>query len=261
MGLAAIGLDLVFGYGGMISFGHAAFLGVGAYAVGILASYGIAEGLLALPVAVACAALAGLIIGALSIRTSGVFFIMITLAFAQMLYYVAIGLEAFGGDNGMPLKLPTTIGGTLDLSKPQLLYWVALACVLATLYLGGKVVRSEFGLALRAIRDNEQRMQTLGYATYRYKVVAYTVSGGICGLAGALLANVDSYVGPSMFHWFTSGLLMVMVILGGQGTLIGPLLGALVYVVLEEALSQLTEHWMVIFGPLLIVIVLLRNRG
>jgi branched-chain amino acid transport system permease protein len=161
----------------------------------------------------------------------------------------------------MPLKLPTTIGGTLDLSKPQLLYWVALACVLATLYLGGKVVRSEFGLALRAIRDNEQRMQTLGYATYRYKVVAYTVSGGICGLAGALLANVDSYVGPSMFHWFTSGLLMVMVILGGQGTLIGPLLGALVYVVLEEALSQLTEHWMVIFGPLLIVIVLLRNRG
>jgi branched-chain amino acid transport system permease protein len=261
MGLAAIGLDLVFGYGGMISFGHAAFLGVGAYAVGILASYGIAEGLLALPVAVACAALAGLIIGALSIRTSGVFFIMITLAFAQMLYYVAIGLEAFGGDNGMPLKLPTTIGGTLDLSKPQLLYWVALACVLATLYLGGKVVRSEFGLALRAIRDNEQRMQTLGYATYRYKVVAYTVSGGICGLAGALLANVDSYVGPSMFHWFTSGLLMVMVILGGQGTLIGPLLGALVYVVLEEALSQLTEHWMVIFGPLLVVIVLLRNRG
>ena len=261
MGLAAIGLDLVFGYGGMISFGHAAFLGVGAYAVGILATYGIAEGLLALPVAVACAALAGLIIGALSIRTSGVFFIMITLAFAQMLYYVAIGLEAFGGDNGMPLKLPTTIAGTLDLSRPQLLYWVALACVLVTLVLGRRLVRSEFGLALRAIRDNERRMQTLGYATYRYKLVAYTLSGAICGLAGALLANVDSYVGPSMFHWFTSGLLMVMVILGGQGTLIGPLLGALFYVVLEEALSQATEHWMVIFGPVLILIVLLRSRG
>jgi branched-chain amino acid transport system permease protein len=261
MGLAAIGLDLVFGYGGMISFGHAAFLGVGAYAVGILASYGIAEGLVSLPVAVAGAALAGLVTGALSIRTTGIFFIMITLAFAQMFYYLAIALEAFGGDNGMPLKLPTTIAGTLDLSEPRVLYWVALGCVLGALVLCRRVVRSPFGLALRGTRDNERRMQTLGYATQRYKLAAYTLSGAICGLAGGLLANVDSYVGPSMFHWFTSGLLMIMVILGGQGTLVGPLLGALLYVVLEEALSQLTEHWMVIFGPLLILVVLLRRRG
>jgi len=260
MGLAAIGLNLAFGYGGMISFGHAAFLGVGAYAVGILATYGIAEGLVSLPVAVACAALAGLVTGALSIRTSGIFFIMITLAFAQMFYYIAIGLEPFGGDNGMPLKLPTVIAGNLDLSKPQTLYWVALACVLATLFLLHRLVRSEFGLALRGIRDNERRMRTLGYATHRHKLLAYTLSGAICGLAGALLANVDSYVGPPMFHWFTSGLLMIMVILGGQGTLIGPLLGALLYVVLEEALSQVTEHWMVIFGPLLVLVVLLRRR-
>jgi branched-chain amino acid transport system permease protein len=261
MGLAAIGLDLAFGYGGMISFGHAAFLGVGAYAVGILATYGIAEGLLSLPLAVACAALAGLVTGALSIRTSGIFFIMITLAFAQMFYYVAIGLEPFGGDNGMPLKRPTVIANALDLSRPQVLYWVALACVAATLLLAHRLMKSEFGLALRAIRDNERRMQTLGYATHRYKLVAYTLSAAICGLAGTLLANVDSYVGPSMLHWFVSGLLMVMVILGGQGTLAGPLLGALLYVVLEEALSGVTEHWMVIFGPLLVVVVLLRSRG
>ena len=153
------------------------------------------------------------------------------------------------------------IAGSLDLSQPKTLYWVALACVLATLYLGQRFVKSEFGLALRGIRDNERRMQTLGYATQRHKLVAYTLSGAICGLAGALLVNVDSYVGPSLFHWFTSGLLMIMVILGGQGTLVGPLLGALAYVVLEEALSQVTEHWMVIFGPLLVLVVLLRRRG
>jgi branched-chain amino acid transport system permease protein len=261
MGLAAIGLDLVFGYGGMMSFGHAAFLGVGGYAVGILAVYGISEGLVALPIALVCAAIAGYITGALSVRASGIFFIMITLAFAQMFYYLAIGLERFGGDNGMPLKLPTVIAGSLDLSSPKVLYGVALACVLATLYILHRFLKSHFGLALRGIRDNERRMQTLGYATHRHKLAAYTLSGAICGLAGALLANVDSYVGPSMFHWFTSGLLMIMVILGGQGTLVGPLLGALVYVVLEEALSQVTEHWMVIFGPLLILVVLLRRRG
>ena len=141
------------------------------------------------------------------------------------------------------------------------LYWTALVCVAAALYLGQRFVNSEFGLALRGIRDNERRMQTLGYATQRHKLVAYTLSGAICGLAGALLVNVDSYVGPSLFHWFTSGLLMIMVILGGQGTLVGPLLGALAYVVLEEALSQVTEHWMVIFGPLLVLVVLLRRRG
>jgi branched-chain amino acid transport system permease protein len=261
MGLAAIGLDLVFGYGGMISFGHAAFLGVGAYAVGILATYGIAEGLVALPLAFGAAALAGLVTGALSIRTAGIFFIMITLAFAQMFYYLAISLEAFGGDNGMPLKQPTVLAGAVDLSDPRVLYWVSLGCVLAALLACRAVVTSPFGLALRGIRDNERRMQTLGYATQRYKLAAYALSGGICGLAGALLANVDSYVGPAVFHWFTSGLLMIMVILGGQGTLVGPLLGAAGYVVVEEALSQVTEHWMAIFGPLLVLVVLLRRRG
>ena len=220
-----------------------------------------AEGLLVLPVAVCVAALAGALTGAASIRSSGIFFIMITLAFAQMFYYVAIALEAFGGDNGMPLSAPTVLAGSAMLSRPAVLYWVALACVAATLFLARRLVASEFGLALRAARDNERRMQLLGYPTERYKLAAYTLSAAICGLAGALLANVDSYVGPSMFHWFTSGLLMIMVILGGQGTLVGPLIGALVYVVLEEALSQLTVHWMVIFGPLLVLVVFLRSRG
>ena len=261
MALAAIGLDLAFGYAGMMSFGHAAFLGLGTYAVGILAGYGVVEGLVVLPVAIGVAALAGALTGAASIRASGIFFIMITLAFAQMFYYVAISLEAFGGDNGMPLKAPTVIAGSATLSQPAVLYWVALACVAATLFLARRLMASQFGLALRATRDNERRMQLLGYPTRRYKLAAYTLSAAICGLAGALLANVDSYVGPSTFHWFTSGLLMIMVILGGQGTLIGPLIGALVYVVLEEVLSQLTVHWMVIFGPLLVLAVLVRSRG
>ena len=261
MGLAAVGLDIVFGYGGMISFGHAAFLGVGAYTVGILAAFGIAEGLVALPAALFLAALVGLATGALSIRTSGIFFIMITLAFAQMFYYVAIALERFGGDNGMPLARSTVIAGSLDLSRPNVLYWVTLACLVVTLVLARRFVTSRAGLVLRGIRDNERRMQTLGYATHRHKLLAYALSGAVCGLAGALLANVDAYVGPGMFHWFTSGLLMIMVILGGQGTLVGPLLGALVYLVMEESLSQVTEHWMVIFGPLLLLVVLLRRHG
>ena len=261
MGVAAIGLDLVFGFGGMISFGHAAFLGIGAYAVGILAAGGVSEGLIAIPAAVGCAALAGLAIGALSVRTSGIFFIMITLAFAQMFYYLAIGLEPFGGDNGMPLKAPTVIAGQIDLSNPKALYWAALSVVLIALGLVRRLVKSEFGLTLRGIRDNERRMRILGYPVQRYKLAAFTVSGALCGLAGALLANVDAYVGPSIIHWFTSGLLMIMVILGGQGTLVGPLLGALLYVVLEEALSGVTEHWMVIFGPLLVIVVLIARHG
>ena len=261
IGIAAIGLDLVFGYAGMISFGHAAFVGVGAYAIGILAAHGISEGLFVLPAAIVMAALAALVIGALSVRTSGVFFIMITLAFAQMLYYLAIGLEPYGADNGMPLKNPTRIAGVLDLSRPAVLFYVTLAATVIVVLLGRRFVGSEFGLALRGIRDNERRMATLGYATYRYKLAAFALSGAVCGLGGALLTNVDAYVGPTTFHWFLSGLLMVIVILGGQGSLVGPLLGALGYVLLEEALSSLTVHWMVLFGPVLVLVVLFTRHG
>ena len=261
MGIAALALNLVFGYGGMISFGHAAFLGVGAYAVGILASHGIAEGLVALPLALVAAALAGLVIGALALRTTGIFFIMITLAFAQMLYYLSIGLEDYGGDNGMPLASPTRIVGLLNLSNPLHLYYTGLATLAAVYLLGRAFVTSEFGLAVMGMRDNERRMRNLGYPTYRYKVVAFTLSAALCGLSGALLANADAYVGPTNLHWFMSGLLMIMVILGGQGSLIGPVLGAMLYVVVEEGLSNITEHWMVVFGPLLVVTVLLARHG
>ncbi len=261
MGIAALALGLVFGYGGMISFGHSAFVGVGAYAVGILAAHGVSDGLVALPVAVAAAGLAGLVIGALALRTSGIFFIMITLAFAQMLYYIAIGLERYGGDNGMPLKASTRLGTLLDLSSPVHLYYTGLAALVTVYLLGRVLVASEFGLALRGIRDNERRMRNLGYPTYRYKVLAFALSGALCGLAGALLVNVDSYVGPSNLHWFMSGLLMIMVILGGQGSLLGPVVGAMLYVVVEEGLSNITEHWMVIFGPLLVLTVLLARHG
>ena len=261
MGIAALALALVFGYGGMISFGHAAFLGIGAYSVGILAEHGVTSGLVAIPVAVAAAGAAALLIGALALRTTGIFFIMITLAFAQMLYYVSIGLERYGGDNGMPLKAATRLGDAVVFSNPVHLYYGGLAA-LAVVYAAGRIfVNSAFGLALRGIRDNERRMRNLGYPTYRYKVLAFALSGALTGLAGALLANADSYVGPSNLHWFMSGLLMIMVILGGQGSLAGPVIGAVLYVVVEEGLSHVTEHWMVIFGPLLVLTVLLARRG
>lgn len=253
MAIAAIALDLVFGYGGMLSFGHAAFVGIGSYAVGMLATHGVANGLVAVPVAVGAAALAGLVIGALVLRTTGIFFIMATLAFAQMLFYLAIGFERYGGDNGMPLKTPTAVLGA-DFGAPVTLYYASIAALLAVALLARMLVRSEAGLALRGVRDNERRMRNLGVATFRLKLAAFTISGALCGLAGALLANVDAYVGPTHLHWFLSGLLMIMVILGGQGTLFGPAIAALLYVVAEETLTNVTEHWMLLFGPLLVLL-------
>jgi branched-chain amino acid transport system permease protein len=259
-GIAALSLDLIFGIGGMVSFGHAAFLGIGGYAVGILASHGIGEAAVAWPAAVAAAAAAALAIGAVSLRTDGIFFIMITLAFAQMLYFVGVGLEAYGGDDGLPLKRHSTIG-PLDLRDPVSLYFVALAALAGALFAVRRLAGSEYGLALRGIRDNERRMRSIGVPTFRYRLAAFAVAGGLCGLAGALLVNVDSYVGPSTLHWFVSGKLMIMVILGGAATLFGPVLGAAVYLAFEEALSSLTEHWLVVFGPLLLVVVMFTRGG
>src|SRR6059036_1798459 len=246
--LAALSLDLVLGYGCMVSFGHAAYLGIGAYAVGILAFYGVDNGFLQWSAAIAASAVAALVIGAISIRTSGVSFIMITLAFAQMLYYLGISLETYGGDNGMPLRTRSQFAGLIDLRNPYAFYYLVLALLVLFLVLGHRLVNARFGMVIRAAKSNEPRARAIGFSPFRYKLVAFVLAGGACGLAGALLANQTEYLTPEFMHWTRSGEIMFMVILGGMGTLVGPVIGAVVLLLLEDVLSALTAHWQIILG-------------
>ena len=268
LAIAAVSLDFILGYGSMISFGHAAYMGVGAYAVGILSYYGVDNGFIQFPLAMAASALIGLIFGAMSLRTSGVYFIMITLAFAQMLFFLAISLEEFGGDDGMP-SARSELGGPIDLYDSSQFYYLVLGCLVLTLYLMHRLVRSRFGMVLRACRTNEARMQAVGFPTYRYKLLAFTIAACLCGLAGALFANLNEFVSPDVMHWTHSGEIMIMVIMGGMGTLIGPVLGATGFLLLEEylpewmemAMTNAGEHWAIIMGPILIAIVLFGRGG
>jgi branched-chain amino acid transport system permease protein len=259
--LAAVSLDLILGFGGMVSFGHAAYLGIGAYAVGIPAVHGIESGAVQWTIAVVVSGLAALVIGAISIRTSGVYFIMITLAFAQMLYYLGISIEAYGGDDGMRLASRSRFGGMIDLYDPYVFYYVVMAILVLFLVLGHRLVNARFGMVIRAAKSNEPRTRAIGFPTFRYKLTAFVVAGAMCGLAGALLTNQTEYVTPSFMHWTRSGEIMVMVILGGMGTLFGPVLGAVAFLLLEDVLSAYTVHWQLILGPLLILVVLYARRG
>lgn len=272
MALAALSLDLVMGLGGMVSFGHAAFLGIGAYVVGI-GSWHVFDGsplpfglagsenaLVVWPLAMLAAGLAALGIGAVSLRTSGVHFIMITLAFAQMLYYLAGGLKTYGGDDGITLYTRSAVPG-LDLGDPVTFYYLCLGLLALVLALLLRLSESRFGMVLKGVRDNERRMRALGFPTYRYKLAAFVLSGMICGLAGALLANASEFAGPAFMGWQRSGELLVMVVLGGMGSLVGPVLGAVALLALEEGLSSLTQHWQVILGPLLLLLALSARRG
>jgi branched-chain amino acid transport system permease protein len=259
--LAAVSLNLIMGYGGMMSFGHAAYLGIGGYAVGILATEGIGSGFIQWPAALAASALFALVIGALSLRTRGVYFIMITLAFAQMAYYVASGLSRYGGDDGLTIYKRSDFGGLIDLSNRTQFYYLCLGCLFGGLYLVWRIVNSRFGMVVQGLRSNEARMQAIGFPATRYRLVCFVISGTICGLAGALLANNTDFVSPATMYWTRSGDLMVMVILGGMGSLFGPVIGAIVYLLLEEFLSQVTEYWALIMGPLLLLIVLFGRGG
>ncbi|MEA2991496.1 MAG: branched-chain amino acid transport system permease protein [Alphaproteobacteria bacterium] len=261
LALAAVSLNLIMGYGGMMSFGHAAYLGIGGYAVGILAYEGVGSGFVQWPVAIAVSALFALVIGALSLRTRGVYFIMITLAFAQMAYYVASGLSRYGGDDGLTIYSRSQFAGLINLSNRTQFYYLCLALLLGGTYLVFRIVNSRFGMVIQGAHSNEQRMQAIGFPVYRYRLACFVIAGTMCGLAGALLANQTSFVSPSIMYWTRSGDLMVMVILGGMGSLFGPILGAIVLLVLEEALSRLTEHWQIILGPLLLLIVLFARGG
>ena len=259
--MAALSLDLILGYGGMVSFGHAAYLGIGAYAVGILAANGIESGFIQWPVAMLASMLIALVIGAISLRTSGVYFIMITLAFTQMLYYLGISLETYGGDDGMPLRARSRFSSLVDLSDAHSFYYVVLALLVVVLVLSQRLVNARFGMVIRAARSNEARAQAIGFTPFRYKLAAFALAGSVCGLAGALLANQTEYLTPEFMHWTRSGEILFMVILGGIGTLVGSVAGAVVLLLLEQVLSSWTEHWQIVLGPILILVVLFARRG
>jgi branched-chain amino acid transport system permease protein len=258
--IAAVSLNLILGYGGMVSFGHAAYLGLGGYAVAIFAFYGVNNGFLQWGVAIAASALVALGIGAVSIRTSGIYFIMITLAFTQMLYYLGISIEEYGGDDGIRLKVHSQFP-LIDLGDGVQFYYLVLVLMLAAIYLTHRLVNSRFGMALRAAKSNEARSRAIGFSPYPYRLAAFVIAGAMCGLAGALLANHTNYLTPEFMHWTRSGEIMFMVILGGMATGAGPLLGASAFLLLEDVLSTWTEHWQVILGPLLVLSVLFFRRG
>ena len=260
LALAATSLNLILGYGGMVSFGHAVYLGIGGYVVGILAKEGINAGVVQWPLALAVSALFALIIGALSLRTRGVYFIMITLAFAQMLYYVVVSLDRYGADDGLTINRRSQFG-LLNLSNKIVFYYVCLALLLAVIFLVARLVNSRFGMVIRGAQSNERRMRAIGFPIFRYRLVCFVIAGTLCGLGGVLLANHTDFVSPAMMHWTRSGDLIVMVVLGGMGATFGPLIGAIALLVLEEALSGITEYWQIILGPLLLLIVLFARGG
>ena len=261
LAMAAVSLNLIMGFGGMVSFGHAAYLGIGGYAIGILAKEGINSGFMQWPLALAMSALFALAVGALSLRTRGVYFIMITLAFAQMVYYVAIGLDRYGGDDGMTIYKRSQFGDLINLSNKTAFYYLCLVLLLLAVYIVWRIVNSRFGMVIQGARSNDRRMRAIGFPTYRYKLVCFVIAGTICGLAGALLANHTDFISPAMMHWTRSGDLIVMAVLGGMGTVFGPVIGAVALLVLEEALSGVTEYWQIIIGPIFLLVVLFARGG
>ena len=247
--LAATSLNLVLGYGGMLSFGHAAFVGAGAYTASILLAEGVASAWLGWPAAVAAAALLAWAIGAVSLRTRGVYFIMITLAFAQMMFYLVNSMKAYGGDEGLTLPRRAELGLGLDLANEVVFYYVVLALLLTSLYGLHRLVHSRFGRVMVAIRENEARVEAIGLPVYRYQLVCFVIAGAAGGLAGALLASHGKYVNPNVLHWVQSGTLMIMVILGGVGRLWGGVIGAVVLLGLEHLIADHPIPWLVQWAP------------
>ncbi len=266
--IAAVSLDLILGYGGMISFGHAAYLGTGAYAVAVFSFYGIDNGWLQLAMAIVASGLVALVIGAICLRTSGIYFIMITLAFTQMLYFLGISLEEFGGDDGIDTNRSEFVSW-FDLNEDVNLYYLILVFLILSVYIGYRLINSRFGMVIRGSYSNDQRMQAIGFPTFRYRLVGFVIAGSMCGVAGFLLANLTEFLTPEYMHWFRSGEIMIMTLMGGMGTLFGPVFGAAAYILLEEWIPELLEliqdgwgqHWWVMFGPVLIILVLYAKQG
>jgi branched-chain amino acid transport system permease protein len=277
LAIAAVSLNLIMGFGGMVSFGHAAYLGIGGYVVGIFAKEGINSGFVQWPLALVLSGLFAFGVGALSLRTRGVYFIMITLAFAQMVYYIANGLDRYGGDDGLTIHRRSEFGGLVDLSNRTFFYYLCLALLLATVFGVWRMVNSRFGLVIQGARSNERRMRAIGFPTFRYKLVCFVIAGVLCGLSGVLLANHTNFISPALMHWTRSGDLIVMAVLGGMGTVFGPVIGAIALLLLEETLPHLIgfasylvtgkevaaakEYWQLILGPMLLLIVLYARGG
>ena len=266
--IAAVSLNMILGYGGLVSFGHAVFFGIGGYAVGILDAHGVSSGWIQWPVGVAMAALWAALVGALSLRTRGVYFIMITLAFAQLLYYVGVGLEAYGADDGLNISR-SRFAGLIDMRDKASFYWLCFALLCGALWFCSRFANSRFGFVIRGAKSNDLRMTALGFPVFRYRLVAFTISGAFGGLAGILLANEGAYISPAMMSWVKSGDLIVIVVLGGMGTLFGPLYGTIAFFVLEESLPPVLnlaqkdwgEYWQIVFGPMLVLIALYARGG
>ena len=277
LAIAAVSLNLIMGFGGMVSFGHAAYLGIGGYVVGILAKEGINTGFIQWPLALLVSGLFALGVGALSLRTRGVYFIMITLAFAQVVYYIANGLDRYGGDDGLTIQRRSEFAGLINLSNRTLFYYLCLALLLATVYLVWRMINSRFGMVIQGARSNDRRMRAIGFPTFRYKLACFVIAGVLCGLAGVLLANHTNFISPALMHWTRSGDLIVMAVLGGMGSVFGPVIGAVALLVLEETLPHLIgfasyvitgkevaaakEYWQLILGPMLLLIVLYARGG
>jgi branched-chain amino acid transport system permease protein len=280
LAIAATSLNLIMGYGGMVSFGHAAYLGTGGYAVGILAFEGVTSGFLQWPLALIVSGAVAFVIGLLSLRTRGVYFIMITLAFAQMIYYVGVSLDRYGADDGLTIYRRSQFGGLVSLSDKTLFYYLCLVILMASIYLVWRLVNSRFGMVIQGSRSNDRRMRAIGFPTFRYRLACFVIAGMMCGLAGVLLANHTDFISPAMMHWTRSGDLIVMVVLGGMGSLFGPTIGAVAFLALEEFLPPLIkpfgylitwltgidashagEYWQLVFGPMLLLVVLFARGG
>ena len=259
--IAAVALDLLVGYAGLVSFGHAAFIGLGAYAVGILSSHGISDALIALPVALAAAALFAVLTGIVCLRTKGVYFIMITLAFGQMAFFIASSLAPYGGDDGLTIAARSTIAGYPLLKNERAFYYVVFACLLGSYLFCRALAASRFGRVMRGAKENPVRVAALGFDILRFQLMTYVIAGVLGGLSGFLLANATEFVSPAYMSWQRSGELIVMVLLGGLGSLHGAIIGTAVYLLAEEWLSGITEHWKAIFGPILVLVVLFAQGG
>ena len=258
--LAATSLNFIVGYGGMVAFGHAAFFGGGAYVVALLMTAGVQSAWLSFPLAAALTAALATVIGLISLRTRGVYFIMITLAFAQMIFYITLSLKFAGGDDGLPLLQRSSLA-PFDLTDDATLYWLSLALLSTVLYGLQRVDHARYGRALAGLRQNETRMEALGYPVRNLKLLCFVMGAAVAGIAGALLANQNGLASPNQLYWTQSGMLLVMVILGGVGRRYGGVIGAIVLLGIEEALGRLTEHSHLYVGIILLLVVLFAPRG
>jgi branched-chain amino acid transport system permease protein len=260
-GIAAISLNLILGFGGMISLGHAAYIGIGAYCVGIPSYYDYYNGWLHLALALSVSAIFALITGAISLRTKGVYFIMITMAFSQMAYFTFLSMEEYGADDGLVIYSRSEFPEWMSMDGGASLYYWVFAVLLLSLFFTHRLVNARFGRVIVGSRFNEQRMQALGFNTYRYRLTCYVTSAMMCSVAGMLFGNFAGFISPDIMGWARSGELIFMVIIGGVATFFGPLLGTIVFVLLEEFLSAITVYWHLIFGVMLVALVLFGKGG